>query len=694
MNNTVNQRFIGIHCNSVICERSIFMKKIIPLAIICAVLALCLSLSAFASGAPEVSATVNAGSELITVNARSGIFYLPASADIRSVSLSFEGELSFKNIDGSYSGKITAGQTIDLTNAKAQDARGDACYKLTLEIGEKSADFTFYHGENVASVFITTSQGLSYIEKNKENRDKNAKITVVNETGAVEYSDAAAETASEIKGRGNATFGYYKKPYQIKLASKTALLGMDKAKTYILLANYTDQSALHNALAFTLGEDLGVPYGIEYNFANLYIDGEYRGLYMICEKVQIDSARIDIEDLEKATEKANDGTELDELPLIHVNNNYLTQSTTITEYRYVDKVNNPEDITGGYLIELDNNYGTNEPCYFKTETGNVYVVKSPEYASRAQVEYISKLFAEMEEAIYSETGYNKKGIHYSEYIDMESFSAVYTVQELMKNWDAYTSSMFFFKDADKNGEQAKIYMGPLWDLDNTLGNINFNHDFGIDTSYLWAQNGVFQNYVRTFAKNLMKHRDFQAINAEIYAEAYSAVQSYLSEDGWFRKVSEKIRSSVIMDRTRWEMYDSSRWLLSASGYKSGVKFVQFEKYGSWNDTEKTTALGFMRYYLSERADALRDSIGKVTASEPPAGTTSSTVPTSSTANTTSPSAITTVGTQAATKDQILNGGCGGNTEKSDSLLLGGGAIAAALGAAFGISSGKKKKEKE
>jgi hypothetical protein len=156
------------------------MKKIIPLAIICAVLALCLSLSAFASGAPEVSATVSAGGEQITVNARGGIFYLPASADIESVSLSFEGELSYKNADGSYSGKITSGQTLDLTKAKAQDARGDACYKLTLTVGEKSADFTFYHGESVASVFITTSKGLSYIEKNKENRDKNAKITVVN----------------------------------------------------------------------------------------------------------------------------------------------------------------------------------------------------------------------------------------------------------------------------------------------------------------------------------------------------------------------------------------------------------------------------------------------------------------------------------------------------------------------------------
>jgi len=616
------------------------MKKIIPLIIISVVLALSLSLLAFAFGAPEVSVAVAAGSESITVTPRGGVFYLPSAADVTKLSLLFEGELSYKNESGSFSGTLAEGQTLDLTNAKAEDERGVPCYKLTLTQGAKSADFVFYSDESLASVFVATSKGLSYIESNKENRDKDAKITVVSENGSVAYSDTAAGTESEIKGRGNATFGYYKKPYQIKLAEKTALLGMDKSKTWILLANYTDQSALHNALGFTLGDALGVPYNIEYRFVNLYIDGEYRGLYMICEKVQIDSARVDITDLEKATEKANDGVELDGLTLSKLKDGYLVRSTIISEYQYVNNVKDPDDITGGYIVELDNNYGTGEPCYFKTENGNVYVVKSPEYASRAQVEYIAKIFAEMEEAIYSETGYNENGKHFSEYIDMESFAAVYTVQELMKNWDAYTSSMFFFKDADKDGEQAEIYMGPLWDLDNTLGNINFNHDYGVDTSYLWAQNGEFYSYgelvVRTFAKNLMKHYEFQVVNAEVYGNAYDAVQSYLSAGGWFEKTSEEIYASALMDRTRWEMYDSERWLLNAYGNKSGVKFVQFADYGKHDDADKTTALGFMRYYLSERAEALRESIGRVTAQKPPAqsttGTTASTGATAATVN--------------------------------------------------------------
>jgi hypothetical protein len=260
----------------------------------------------------------------------------------------------------------------------------------------------------------------------------------------------------------------------------------------------------------------------------------------------------------------------------------------------------------------------------------------------------------MEEAIYSDTGYNKKGKHFSEYMDIESFAAVYTVQELLKNWDAYTSSMFFFKDADKDGVTSKIYMGPLWDLDNTLGNINFNKEFGTDTSYLWAQNGEFYSYgklvVRTFAKKLMEHRDFQVVNAEIYEKAYSEVQKYLAPGGWFETESEKISASVTMDRTRWEMYDSDRWLLNYAGRKSSVKFVQFSEYGNHDDTTDKTALGFMRYYLSARAQALKSSIGTVTAEKPPqqntTGTNATTGANSETTTGTSETTATVAGPQA------------------------------------------------
>ena len=618
------------------------MKKTITILACVLLLALLLPVSLTAGSEAEIRVLIpNAAGEQIAVEATENVFYLPSSADLTKIKFFSDAEISC-------AGKaLQSDDTVDLTACKALDERGAECYRLALTVNGKSTEYTFYHDGTLSSVFVSTSKGLPAIDGNKENRDKEAQIVILNKDGSAEYSDLAEDTVSEIKSRGNATWTYLKKAYQIKLDSKTDLFGMGKAKTWILLANYTDQSALHNALAFTLGDTLGIPYNIDYRFVELYVDGEYRGLYMLTEKVQIGSNRVDITDLEGATEDENPDVDLENAEVRTVDSGALIANTAISSYTYCVGVKSPADITGGYLVELDG-YGLNEPSHFVTDNGNIYTVKSPEYASREEMEYIAGLFADMEEAIYSETGYNRKGVHYTEYIDMESFAGVYTVQELMKNWDAYTGSMFFFKDADRDGEKAKIYMGPLWDLDNTLGNIKFDKYFFDDTAYLWAQNGVFQNYVRTFAKALMKQPDFKYEVARQYAIAYGAVQDALSENGWFAESVSEIREGVTMDRTRWKLYDGDSWLLSQYGYKSSVKFIQFESYGTPTDTTKDTALGFMRYYLSARAEALLSSIGTAEAPPPitpPEESSSSSQTSSSTSSDTESSVTDTSGQQ-------------------------------------------------
>ena len=553
------------------------------------VFGLLFSVQIFAADTVTLNYTLPGG-ESVTIYPTEDTFYLPSAGGVPEICIN--------------------GNPLDITLKETDvDARGAECCIITIPVNGKQKEYTFYFGKNIPTVFITTEKGISYIEASKDNRDKNAKILMLDVDGNIVYNDLEQETKSEIKGRGNATFTYYKKPYQIKLGEKTEVFGMEKAKTWILLANYTDQSALHNALAFTLANDIGIPSAIDYRFVNLYIDGVYRGLYMITEKVQVGENRVDIVDLEKANENANGGKSGDEFSIIKQINGEVIDNTILSYYTYASGMKSPEDITGGYIVELDNNRGLGEPCHFVTENGNVYTVKAPEYASKEEMEYIAGLFADMEEAIFSKDGYNRKGIHYSEYMDMESFAGIYTLQELLKNWDAYLSSMFFFKDADVNGERAKIYMGPLWDMDNTLGNIAFNYEFGTDTAYLWAQNGVFQDVKRDFAKKLMQHTDFRQTVADLYDEAYLLIQDYLKQDGWFDESVEEILPSVMMDRTCWKLYDSASWLLNAAGYKSNVKFVHFTEYGTIRDETKDTALGFLRYYLTERMDALVISIG-------------------------------------------------------------------------------------
>lgn len=601
------------------------MKKSFLILALIAVLLVAFSATAMYAAGTPVSVVVSAeNGETVNLTPTENTFYLPSSVDIAKVVFSADSDITYEM--GSTGGTIKAGEALDLTPGKTTDARGVECYVATIGAGNIRKKYTFYHDSTLSTIMISTSQGLSFVEKNKNNRDKDAKILILNEKGAVEYSDTDENKTSELKGRGNATWSYYKKPYQIKLGTKTDLFGMGKAKTWILLANYTDQSALHNALAFELGDALDIPYNIDYRFVNLYIDGEYRGLYMICEKVQVDDERVDITDLEKANELANPNQALDSFAVKKVTSGALIDDSILTYYTYCDGMKSPADITGGYIVELDNIRGESEPCRFQTIYGNTYVVKSPEFASKAEMEYIAELFADMEEAIFSVTGYNAEGVHYSEYIDMESFAGIYTIQEVMKNWDAYLSSMFFFKDVDVNGETSKIYMGPIWDLDNTLGNINFNYEFGEDTAYLWAQNGEYSTFARDFAKKLMSHEDFQAVTAEQFDKAYVAVKEYFAENGWFAESVEEIEDAVMMDRTRWKLYDSAKWLLNSGRGKVSVKFVQFKDYGDPNVEDKTTALGFMRYYIMNRIEALVSLIGSGEAPIVEETTTSTTLP--------------------------------------------------------------------
>lgn len=593
-------------------------KNILIVTVLIALLIFGCSLGIYAESQADVAVILTSESgETVEMLPTKDTFYLPSAVDLTKIRFSYEGELSYSGENKSFYGTLKAGETLDITPAKAVDERGAQCYRFGLSFGGKTKYYTFYHDSKIGSVFVQTTIGLSAIDANKETRDKESEILILDNLGKTEYSDSAEQTKSEIKSRGNATFTYLKKAYQIKLDSKTDLFGMGKSKTWILLANYTDQSALHNALGYSLGDAVGVSYNTQYRFVNFYVDGEYRGMYMLCEKVQIGDNRIEIEDLEKATEKANPNIELEDSRIISVTSGKLIRETALKKYTYCQGVKSPEDITGGYLVELDFR-GEQEPCHFVTDNGNIYVVKSPEYASKEEMEYIAGLFADMEEAIYSDTGYNRKGVHYSEYIDMESFAGVYTVQELMKNWDAYLGSLFFFKDADRNGERSKIYKGPLWDLDNTLGNIRFDKYFFDDTSFLWAQNGEFQNLPRGFAKNLMKHADFKNAVAEKYAIAYNAAKSALSEGGWLETNVETLGEAIVMERTRWTFYDPNGWLLNQNGSKvNNVKFIQFAEYGTPQDTTKDTALGFLRYYLSSRAEALMQSIGQSVPIPPP-----------------------------------------------------------------------------
>ena len=97
-----------------------------------------------------------------------------------------------------------------------------------------------------------------------------------------------------------------KKSYRLQLDEKYNMLGIDtgEAKTWVLLANHCDQSMLRNRTGFRLGNMLdGIECSSSDIFVDLYINGRYNGVYLLCEQVAVQKHRVNI----KVTDDLNSG---------------------------------------------------------------------------------------------------------------------------------------------------------------------------------------------------------------------------------------------------------------------------------------------------------------------------------------------------------------------------------------------------
>lgn len=572
------------------------MKKLVrTLSFLCAVLMIVSLVPITSLGAGSARISVDNDYAQYTPTGKS--FYVPHDYDFSNVDIVVSAD-SY-SVGSSEKKEYKQGTPIDITDGKTTDNYGNDCWKVTFYKDGSYNNYTFYKLSEIPTVYVETSMGINYINQNKNNRDKNSQVIIVDENGESVYNDETAETFSEIKGRGNATSGYSKKPYQIKLGKKTDLFGMGKAKTWILLANYIDSSFIRNAVSYEIADSFGLAFTPKSKFVNLFIDGQFIGLYQLIEKTQIGSNRIDIEDLEDLNDEVNEGVDLDSLPRKTVSSGDFIENSKVKYYTYIDGVKDPDDITGGYLVEMDNLYASAEKCMFQTDNGNVYVVKSPECASQAQMEYISKLVSDMEDAIYSDDGYNYLGKHYSDYCDVDSLLKVYMTLELTQNWDAYIGSTFFYKDADHDGEVSKIYGGPVWDYDNTFGNLDKDvylakkEDLWAQGTNIWAcwNYGVITRYVPDFGFELANQPDVAERLEQLYKQGAEKMMDMLSDGGYIDQLTELIYDSVSADKSVWK---TSR----PSGFKT------FNNYTD-DEMSENCAVGYLEHYMLDRIVGLK-----------------------------------------------------------------------------------------
>ena len=308
-----------------------------------------------------------------------------------------------------------------------------------------------------------------------------------------------------IRGRGNTTWKYPKKPYRIKLDSKASLIGENASKSWVLLAMYNDFSLSKDALAFKLGASLeNGDYVPSYHYVDLYINGVYEGLYLLTE---------------------------------HINEN---DERTNVEYKF-DK--NHTEVP--FLIELDDyaelDGGVEGVDYFKV--GNCfYTIKYPDSTERytqAQFEYIKNYITKVHNLAHKKNATIKE---LEELVDVTSFIDYYLVQEIMIQTDMNYKSVFMYKSID-----GKMKMGPLWDYDWALDgpSLMFWYDYELKAQEL-AGWGTW------FSALLKNSPEFRSAVKLRWGEIEDKIRLACEE---FELESQAISRAAHKDWLRWHYYN-------------------------------------------------------------------------------------------------------------------------------------------
>lgn len=501
-------------------------------------------------------------------------FFIPAGLSLSAVVLDFPGSgsgvLGILNRQSDSWDSITPGQSIDLNLYLNEISSSER--SLTLGISEggsftPSAEYRVMQSANIASVFLTSAdpanQGRPYIDGSPDHSTKApGSIRVLTSDAHERY----AGDFSAIKGRGNTSWGAsQKKSYQVKLDSKADLMdpsshggASEPAKKWLLIANAFDPTLMRNEMTYQLAKDMGLADAVDIESVDLYYDGEYRGNYLLTEKVEIGPYRVDIHDLEKDIEDANPGVDLDGLPVASGTTPYGMPM------QYVSGVNAPSDSTGGYLLELDTAYYRAEKSWFKTSSGHVFVSKSPEYLSADQVNHVASLMDEAFTCMMNGGLNPTTGKQLFDYFDQDSFVKYFLIQEFSKSADNFFSSTYFYIPQG----QTKIYTGPLWDCDGTYGIRCDYADFQHSSSWL----------VRNGLRNLLSCTPFcQALSAA-YTSAEPLLQNLVygtaDSPGSIAYYSKKNEPSRLMNTKLWGVAVSVPLMTQYPSYESSLQALE------------------------------------------------------------------------------------------------------------------------
>ena len=345
-----------------------------------------------------------------------------------------------------------------------------------------------------------------------------------------------------VRLRGNTTMAYEKKPYRIKFKKDKSLFGLTKSKSWVLLADYLDQSKIRNYAAMTLGNEVfdALDFTANPNHVILEFNGEYQGVYLLCEQMDENEGRANVEVDE---EELYQNYEKTEFPFLIEMDDYTATDPTVAA---ADKLM----LDGYFPIEIK---------YPESKDRGVYEGQDVVY------DYIREYLLAVQTTLQTKqkinVSFRDEPVGYEDLIDVDSLIDYVFLNELMYNPDSIWKSAYMHKSVNVVDEETgeileygKLKFGPVWDFDAAMswnftnepydqsyiegarattvlcGNIFFVQFIKTEDNYLLCQNRWQQ--VRDGVKEVVD--ELREYKAAIKAPARSDAIKYYGETGKFQ----------------------------------------------------------------------------------------------------------------------------------------------------------------
>ena len=497
-------------------------------------------------------------------------------------------EVAFENKTFAYDGSE---RTLTIEGVLPHDVTVRYENNTLTDIGSKQAKAEFYNednekiGEKTATISIIENIGLPNVKINTtsgEEPNRKEKVVYTEMTATVDNC-ASAYAMSNVSGgiriRGNSTkqASVNKLAWRLKFDSKVNMLGLHggkKYKSWVVLADNFDYSYFRNMTTFNFGNSLfnyTNNYCSDYQHVNFYMNGEYRGIYLLAEQQQSNNGRFSIEESE-----SYEGTDVGYLVEI---DGLVLQGKSDGDYTFKtsgsSKVNNVTIQQKGYVVKTDI-FGDQQGPFIEKYVKNLQKV----FVSVCNKEGLKVLNSNGD---IVDSPFDTQYETLNSIFDLDSFFRMYVVQEFMKNFDCGWGSFYLFIDFSKDSKHPRFTTGGPWDFDLGLGNKksdghpNPTGDFIVSQStgtsgfsmgtefnpwlYLLSQTDffaeLFERYYHAFANSGICEQAIHDINYETSAFATDFANEYAKWGGdsgrtsMGTKTSYKNHQEAVNDLTNW-----------------------------------------------------------------------------------------------------------------------------------------------